>query len=158
VLSLEGGAVLEDGDGGDVGERLGGLDVRLSHRPRLDVKQVEGTEDSAAQPHGQRVYGVEAGGERFGGESGPAAVEGGQFLVHDWLPCPIAVEARAFLRLQLEQLQHAHSLAGGRHHPQVAVWGDQHESRGVDVEHVDATVSKQRQQLDNVEVGDERVG
>ena len=157
-LSLERGAVLEDGDGGDVGERLGGLDVGLSHLPGLDVEQVEGTDDRAAQPHRQRVDRVEAGGERFGGESGPAAVDRGQVLVHDWLARPVAVEARAFLRLQLEQLQHAHGLAGGSHHPQVTVWCDQHESSGVDVEHVDATVSKQRQQLHHVEVGDERVG
>ena len=33
-LGLERGAVLEDGDGGDVGERLGGVDVGLSHLAR----------------------------------------------------------------------------------------------------------------------------
>ena len=60
--------------------------------------------------------------------------------------------------MQLEQLQHPHRLAGGRHHPQVAVGGDQHESGGLDVEHVDATVGEQGQQLDHVEVGDEGVG
>ena len=82
----------------------------------------------------------------------------GQVLVHDRLAGAVAVEARAFLGLQLEQLQHAHGLAGGGHHPQVAVGRDQHEPGRGDVEHVDAAVGEQRQQLDHVEVGDERVG
>ena len=60
--------------------------------------------------------------------------------------------------MQLEQLQHAHGLAGGSHHPQVTVWCDQHESSCADVEHFDATVGKQGQQVHHVEVGDERVG
>ena len=107
---------------------------------------------------GKRVHRVEAGGERLGRESGPAAVDRGQVLVHDRLAGAVAVEAGAFLGLQLEQLQHAHGLAGGGHHPQVAVGGDQHEPGGADVEHVDATVGEQGQQLHDVEVGDERVG
>ena len=94
-LRLERGAVLEDGDGGDVGERLGGVDVGSPHLARLDVEQVEGADDRAAQAHRQRVHRVEAGGERLGGEAGPAAVDGRQVLVHDRLAGAVAVEARA---------------------------------------------------------------
>ena len=69
-LGLERGAVLEDGDGGDVGERLGGVEVGWSHLAGLDVEQVEGADDGAAQPHRQRVHRVEAGGERLGARIG----------------------------------------------------------------------------------------
>ena len=69
-LGLERGAVLEDGDGGDVGEGLGGVDVGLSHLARLGVEQVEGADDGAPQPHGQGVHRVEAGGERLGARTG----------------------------------------------------------------------------------------
>ncbi len=47
----------------------------------------------------RRVDRLEAGGERFGGKSGPAPVDAGEVLVHDRVPGPIAVEARTFLRL-----------------------------------------------------------
>ena len=134
------------------------VDVGRSHRPWLAVEQVEGTDHSAAQAHRQGVDRVVAGGDGFGHEPGPAAVDRGQVLVHDWLTRSIAVEARALLRLQLEQFQHPHRLAGRRHHPQLPVGCDQHQSSCVDVEHVDAAISEKRQQLHHVEVGDQRVG
>ena len=70
----------------------------------------------------------------------------------------VAVQARTLLGLDLEELEHAHGLARRGHHPQVAVGRDQHETGGADVEHVDTAVSEQREQLHDVEVGDERVG
>ena len=73
---------------------------------------------------------------------GPAAVDRGQVVVHDRLAGAVAVEAGAFLGLQLEQLQHAHGLAGRGHHPQVAVGRGQHEPGGADVEHLDAAVGQ----------------
>ena len=88
-----------------------------SHLARVGVEQVEGADDGAAQPHGQRVHRMEPGGERLGREPGPAAVDGGEVLVHDRLAGAVAVEARAFLGLQFEQLQDAHRLARGGHHP-----------------------------------------
>ena len=144
-LNLRRGAVLKDGDGGDVGERLGRVDVCLAHLPWVDVEQVEGTDDGAAQPHRQRVDRVEAGGQRFGHKSGPAPVDRGEVLVDDCLARPVAVEARAFLRLQLEQLQQAHGLAGRSHDSQVTVWCGHHEAGCSDVEHVDTTVGEQGQ-------------
>jgi hypothetical protein len=113
--------------------------------PRLDVKQVEGADHGASQSHGQGVHRVEAGGERFGREAGPAAVDRGQVLVHHRLAGAVAVEAGAFLGLQFEQFQHPHGLAGGGHHPEVAFWCGQHEAGCSDIEHVDATVGKQGQ-------------
>jgi hypothetical protein len=85
---------------------------------------------------------VEAGGERFGREAGPAAVDRGQVLVQDWLAGAVTVQARAFLGLQLKELQDPHGFAGGGHHPQVAAGSGEHESGGGDVEHLDAPVGK----------------
>jgi len=55
-LGFERGAVLEDGDGGDIGQSLGGFDIGPAHFARLQVEQVEGSDDGAPQPHGQRVH------------------------------------------------------------------------------------------------------
>ena len=92
------------------------------------------------------------------GEPGPAAIGAGQVLIHDWLARVVAVEARAFLGLQFEQLQHAHGFARGGHDPQVAIRCDQHESCRADVKDLDATVGQQCQQLDDIELSDKCVG
>ena len=63
------------------------------------------------------------GVEGLGREARPAAVRGGQVLVHDRLAGAVAVEARSFLGLELEQLEQAHRLARRGHHPQLAVRG-----------------------------------
>jgi hypothetical protein len=104
------------------------------------------------------VDGVEAGGERLGREAGPAVVGGGEVLVEDGLAGAVAVQAGAFLGLDLEELQDAHGVAGGGHDPQVAFWRDEHEPGCSDIEHVDASVGEHREELDDVEVGHERVG
>ena len=78
-------------------------------------------------------------------------------MVHDGLAAAVTVQARTFLRLQLEQFQDAHGLAGGGHHPQVAVRPGQHEPGGGDIEHVDAAVGQPGQQFDHVEVRHQRV-
>ena len=82
----------------------------------------------------------------------------GEVLVHDRLAAAVTVQAGTFLGLQLEQFQEPHGLAGGGHHPQVAVGPGQHETGGGDVEHLDAAVGQPGQQLDHVEVRHQRVG
>ena len=79
---------------------------------------------------------------RLAREPRPAGVYFGEVLVHDRLAAAVTVQARAFLRLQLEQLQDPHGLAGGGHHPQVAIRSDQHEAGGGDAEHIDAAVGQ----------------
>jgi len=139
-------------------QRLRRVDVRLHHRAGAHLEQVEGADDLAAQPHGQRVHRTEAGTERLGGEPGPTMAVGGQIDFEDRLTGVVAVETRALAGLQFEQLQPAHRLAGGGHHPQITVGTDQHEPGGPDSQHLDATVGEQGQQLHDVEVRDERVG
>jgi hypothetical protein len=157
-VRLSGGTVLEDGDRGHIGEGLRGVHVGLAHGTRFGVEEVERADDLTAQAHRQRMDGVEAGGERLGREARPPVVRGDQVLVDHWQTGAEAVQARALLRLDLEELEHAHGLTRGGHHSQVAIGCDQHETGGSDVEHVHTAVSQQRQKLHDVKVGNERVG
>ncbi len=134
--------MLQDRDGRDVGEGLGGVDVGLPHLTRLEMEQVEGADDRAPQPHRQGMDGVEASGERLRREVGPAVVAGEQVLVHDRDAGAVAVEARALSSLELEQLEHAHGLGRRSHHAQLAVRSSEHDAGGSDVEHVDAAVGE----------------
>ena len=59
-LGVERGAVLEDGDGGDVGERLRGDDVVVAQGACREAEQVEDADDVAAQAHRDGVGGEEA--------------------------------------------------------------------------------------------------
>ena len=111
---------------------------------RLYVKQVEGADHGASQSHGQGVHRVEAGGERFGREAGPAAVDRGQVLVHDRLAGAVAVEAGPSWDCSSNSSSIC-AFAGGGHHPQVAFGCGQHESGCSDIEHVDTTVGKHGQ-------------
>ena len=107
---------------------------------------------------GRAWTGAEAGAERLDRERGPAPLVDGQVVVRDRQRRAIAVEAGPFLRLDLEQLQHPKGVARRRHDPQLAVGPRQHDAGRSDAEHVDAAVGDQREQLDHVEIGYERVG
>ncbi len=112
-------SLLKDGDGGDISEGLGALDIHPSHFVRVGAEQVEGTYDGAPQPHGQGLDGAKAGGERLSGEMGPTGADDGEVGFQDRGTAAVAVEARPLFGLQLEQFQHSHGLAGGSHHPAV---------------------------------------
>ena len=55
-VGLAGGAVLEDGDRGDVGQRPGGDDVGFVQLPLLGLEEVEGADGHAPQAHGEGVH------------------------------------------------------------------------------------------------------
>src|SRR5207249_6693063 len=80
-LGFQGGAVLKDGDGGNVGEGLGSGDVGWPHVAGGVPEQVDGTDDGTPQTHGQGVHRVEPGGKRFGGESRPPFGGGGEIII-----------------------------------------------------------------------------
>ncbi len=103
-LGLERGAVLEDGDGGHIGQGLGGFDVRPTHLAWLDLEQVERPDDRAPPAQGQRLDRTEAGGQRLGGEQGPTTGHLGQVMVHHRPAATVALQAGPFPGLQLEQL------------------------------------------------------
>jgi len=78
--------------------------------------------------------------------------------VLDELPGPERIQAGAFLGLQLEQLQQAHHLAGGRDQPQAARRRGQHHPGRGDAEHVYAPVRELGQQVNDVVVVNEGAG
>lgn len=157
-LCLQRGAVLEDGDGGDVGQRPGGEDLVGVQRPGAGSEQVEGADDPVPQPHRDGVHRPEPGRQCHRPEVGPPAVRDGKVLVHGHQTGPEAVRARALLGLQLEQLHDPHRLTGGRHHPEFAFGRHNHHAGGGDVEDLHAPVGEQREQLDDVELVDQGVG
>ena len=96
---LDGRAVLQDGDGGDVGERLGDDDVVVAQRSGLGAEQVEGADESdRAAASGWRRRRRNPACDGDGGEAGPAPVRRGQVLVDDGLAAVEAVQARPLVR------------------------------------------------------------
>ena len=75
----------------------------------------------------------------------------------DGLASVEGVHARAFLSLQLEQLEQAHCLVRGGHQPEPARRMGQHHACGGHAEQVDASPGESGQQVDDVVVVDERV-
>jgi hypothetical protein len=150
--------VLENGNGGDVGQRLCRVDIGLPQATLADVEEVEGADALAAQSHRQGVRRVEPRAQGLRGEARPARLVGGQVAVHDRLAGAVAVDAGTLPSLQLEELQDPHRLAGGGHHPQVAVGRHQHEPGGTHVQHVDASVGQKGQQFHDVKVGHQGIG
>ena len=60
-VGFEGGAVLEDRNGGNVGEGLGDDDVVVVERAGFGAKQVEGADDLTPQAHRDGLGGAESG-------------------------------------------------------------------------------------------------
>ena len=111
-LAFERGTVLQDGDRGDVGEGLSGVDVGLFIRPGSLWNRLRAPMTVPRRRMGRACDRMEAGFDRLGREPGPAAVDRGKVLVHHGLARAVAVEARALVGLQLEELQKPHRLAG----------------------------------------------
>ena len=145
-------------EGGEVGEGAGDDEVRLGHRGAGGAEQVQRAEGHLPQPQRQGERRAEAGPEGGGGEQRPPAGPGLQVLVLDGLAGAEGVQARAFLGLQLEQLQQAHRLAGGGHQPQAARRRGQHHPGGGDAEQADAPVREPGQHVNDVIVVYQGVG
>ena len=106
----------------------------VPHLTGFDMEQIERADDRASQSHGQRVDRPKAGLDGFEANRGQRSSTVARSS-SPRAPRPVAVEARAFLGLKLEQLEHPHGLARRRHHPQAAVGCDQHQAGRGDVEH-----------------------
>ena len=72
-LTRERSAVLENGDGGNVGERLGDVDVSLVELDLVGVEEVECPDCRPPESQRKRLRGPKAGLHRFSRESRPAA-------------------------------------------------------------------------------------
>ena len=66
----DGGPMLQDGDGGHVGERLAGEHVDRVHRSLVGPEQVDGADDLAAQAEREGVHRAESGLEGDGAKLG----------------------------------------------------------------------------------------
>jgi hypothetical protein len=94
----------------------------------------------------------------LGYEARPAVPLGVQVLGDDRLSGPVAVEAGAFLVLELEQLKGAGPLAGGRHQLEVAARVGEQQAGFDGVEHFGGPRGEHVEELDHIEVVHEGVG
>ncbi len=69
-----------------------------------------------------------------------------------------AIETRTLFILDLKQLEQTCFFARCRHDPQIAVFIDEEDARGIGGEEFDASGCERRERVDEVEVGDELAG
>src|ERR1700728_799340 len=98
------GAVLENGDGRGVGQRLGDASVDLVEGAGVITEEVERPDHLLAQADRKSMDRVVAGTESDRGEGGPSPMCRPQVQVDDGLTGQIAIQARSLLGLDLEQL------------------------------------------------------
>ena len=132
--------MLQDGDGGDVRESLGGGAVGCSQLTGLGPEKIERPDDGAAKTHGNGVGGPEACLEGGGGKAGPTLRQHGEVLGQDELALAVAVQARAFFGLELEKLQQVNRLRRRGHDLEVPFRVDDEQPGGGDVEQFRPTV------------------
>ncbi len=103
-------ALLEDANGGNIGERLRQVYLMGLEWDGLCAEEVHRTDPLVAKVQGKRVHDGEACFERTGREPRPTRCSGVQTLVQDLLAAPVALEARPVLALDLEELHDVHPL------------------------------------------------
>ena len=137
VTSLLQRPLLQDPDRGHVGEGSGRPDVVGVGAAGRGAKQVQDADDRAAQAQWEGVRRSESPLQRDRGEPRPARRRA-QVLFHNRLTQAVAVDARAFLLLQFEQLEDARVLIGARQQVQGRGAGlarREHDPAGVRVHH-----------------------
>jgi hypothetical protein len=105
-------AFLEEADGGDICERLTDLDPVWGQRGRARGEDVDRSDDLTPESHRQGVDNCEAEPPCLLGELEPLVVRRRERLIEDRLTGAVTVEARAFLVLELEQLEQMCRLLG----------------------------------------------
>jgi hypothetical protein len=95
-------ALVQQADGGHVGQSLAHTYVRGSQGTRDGAEQVQRADDLVAQPHGQGLHGGEPGLLGGGGEPGPALRIGRQVGGGDGPASAEAVQAGTLVVLQLK--------------------------------------------------------
>jgi hypothetical protein len=150
-------ALVQQADGGHVGQRLADADVRGGQGARIGAEQVQRADDLLPQPHRQGLHGGEpglAGGRR---EPRPPRRRGSQVRGGDGPAGPEAVQARTLVVLYLEQLKQPGGLARGSHQAQLTARVSQQQSGSGDVQQLHAAVGQHVQEVDHVEPGHQRV-
>jgi len=96
------GALVQESDGGDVGQSLGDGEMLLAERPPSGAEQVQGTDHLPAQAQGHRMRGVESDVACGPGEHRPPVRGVGEVDVGDDLAGGEAVQAGTLALLELE--------------------------------------------------------
>jgi hypothetical protein len=155
-VTMADGALLQQADGGDVGQGLGDPAGAVVEGARVGVEEIQGADHVGAQAHGDGVHRREADLGGSDDETRPSA--GGGQVGHGHGPAgPETVHARALVGLQLEQLQQPGPLRRSGHHLQgISLVGQEQPGRG-DAEQLYASFGQHVQEVDHVEVIDKRV-
>ncbi len=150
--------MLEDADGRHIGEGLRGDEIGVGERPRVGPQEVQRPDDLVAQVHRQRINRCPARGQGLGSEPRPTVPSVREVLAVHGRAGPETVQARAVVVLDLEQLEHLHRVAGRRRHPEsTRTVGEEQPGLG-QAEEVHATGGQDGEEVDDVEVGHQRVG
>jgi len=150
-------ALVQQADGGHVGQRLADPDAGRGQRARISAEQVQRADDLLAQPHRQGLHRGEPCLPRGGREPRPARRRRGQVRGLDRLAGPEAVQARTFVVLQLEQLEQPGRLAGGGHHAQLTARVSQQQPRRGHVQQLHTAVGQHMHEVNHVKPGHHRV-
>ena len=119
--------LVQQADRGHISQRLADAQVCLAQRPRAGAEQVKRADDLITQPHRQRLHRLEPGTRGRGRKPRPALIWPGEVGRGDRTPSAEAVQARALVILDLEQLDQPGRLAGRRRYPQLTAWVGQHD-------------------------------
>ena len=152
-----GGMLLKNRHTGDMRKRLSDKQIRVVELTGAGAEQAEGTEHDARGAHRDGVHGGEASVQRGGNEARPPFSCVLQVGDGDGLAAGVAVDARTFVCLELEKFKIASLLGGGGQEPELAQRVGEQKSGGGDVEEVGALLGEVGQQVDDVEVVEQRV-
>lgn len=158
LLRIDRDPMLNDRNGGDVGQALDGRDPCRVEGALIGTEQVEGTDGETTEAEGKRMHGPKPGSDRLGGEARPPRTCGRKVDVDDRLSRGEALEARSLICLKLVQLKHSHRLRRRGNHLENSAGGGKHHPGGCDVEHLDTANRQVAQEIDNIEVLDQIVG
>ena len=125
---------LQERHAGDVREGLRDKAVGFVQLAGIGAEQLQRAQDDAGGAHRDGMNGGEPGVERGRDEAGPLRDGGVQIGDRDRLTGGVTIDTRALVGLQLEKLQFAGRLGGGRQQPQLLERVGEQEPGGGDVE------------------------
>ena len=152
-----GGALLQDADRGDVGQRLRELLILLGHRNGAVVEQVQPADRLIAQPHRQRHDGPETRREGGRREQRPACVVGLEVGADHRRASANALQARSLVVLHLEDLEQPGFLTRGRDEGEAALLVVKQQPGRGNVKQANTGSGQPVKQVDDVVVLDEAV-
>lgn len=124
----------------------------------MAAEDIEDTDAFIPETHGHGVDRDEAGGPGGGDEPGPPADLRAKVLDRERLARPEALQTRAFLVLQLEELQRSGPFIRGGHQVQRATGVGQKNPGFGRIQALESPMDEEIEEIHHVEVIDQRVG